>query len=42
MVVGTDVLVNASAYKNNGELNSFNHIIFDRKACNLKKMKNQY
>lgn len=32
IVVGTDVLVNASAYKKNGLINEFNHIVFDRKS----------
>ena len=32
MVVGTDVLVNASAYKKDGLINEFPHIIFDRKS----------
>lgn len=32
MVVGTDVLVNASAYDKDGFLNNFSHIVFDRKS----------
>lgn len=32
MVVGTDVLVNASAYERDGFLNKLPHIIFDRKS----------
>jgi len=34
IVVGTDVLVNASAYKKEGILKDFSHIIFDRKSIN--------
>lgn len=34
IVVGTDVLVNASAYKKDGILKDFSHIIFDRKSLN--------
>lgn len=32
IVVGTDVLANASAYKKDGILKDFSHIIFDRKS----------
>lgn len=32
MVVGSDVLINASAYKNDNSILSFNHIVFDRKS----------
>lgn len=37
MVVGTDVLVNASAYEKGGVLNEFPHIIFDRKSIQSKE-----
>lgn len=36
IVVGTDVLVNASAYKKDGLINQFNHIVFDRKSIHSK------
>jgi nicotinic acid mononucleotide adenylyltransferase len=32
LVVGSDVLLNASAYKTDGPINSFNHIIFERRV----------
>ena len=32
LVIGSDVLLNASAYKSNGQICSFNHIIFERKG----------
>ncbi len=32
LVIGSDVLLNASAYKEEGPICSFNHIIFERKA----------
>lgn len=37
MVVGTDVLVNASAYEKGGVLNEFPHIVFDRKSIQSKE-----
>ena len=37
MVVGTDVLINASAYEREGELNKLSHIIFDRKSQQSKE-----
>ncbi len=37
MVVGTDVLVNASAYRKDGLLTEFPHIVFDRKSSKSKK-----
>ncbi|NLX60992.1 MAG: cytidyltransferase [Tissierellia bacterium] len=36
IVVGTDVLINASAYKKDGLLKEFSHIIFDRKSLESK------
>lgn len=36
MVIGTDVLINASAYKRDGVLNSLNHLIFHRKSQQSK------
>jgi nicotinic acid mononucleotide adenylyltransferase len=32
LVVGSDVLLNASAYKMDGPISSFNHIVFERKV----------
>ena len=37
IVVGTDVLVNASAYDKNGILNELPHIVFDRKSQQSKE-----
>lgn len=36
IVVGTDVIANASAYKKGSLLNSFSHIVFDRKTITSK------